>query len=210
MTPFSNCGTSVSTKQAIQFGPSPATIEQVAQTGWEALRRWPPHRVYRYPGADHAPPDHETMLDDFLRHISRAYDGRALPLPEGVDDLEAIGEEIQAADHEARASGSQNFRADPKAKFWRQLRRYHEVVSWLRSDEGRECFWIKVENQMPRHGQAVIYYFDVVGAHPGWYFHTEQDHEGTWSSHRGFLGSEVTHWMPLPGPWPAADDLPGE
>lgn len=55
--------------------------------------------------------------------------------------------------------------------------------------------WILHEKTQPADGQAVIYYFDVVGVHRG---HYDADID-TYYGHSGFLGSDVTHWMPDEG-----------
>jgi hypothetical protein len=51
--------------------------------------------------------------------------------------------------------------------------------------------WIKYQDQQPEVNQKVIYFFEFVGAHRGTY-------HGNWefSSAKGFLGGDVTHWIP--------------
>lgn len=62
--------------------------------------------------------------------------------------------------------------------------------------------WIKMSDRQPEHGQAVIYYFDMVGRHRGFYS-TGLDEDGyryhTFYGKGGFLTDDVTHWMPDEG-----------
>ena len=60
--------------------------------------------------------------------------------------------------------------------------------------------WISMEDRKPEEGQAVWYYFEVVGVHPGRYYKT--DDGDTFVGVRGFLTDDVTHWMPLVHPLP--------
>ena len=51
----------------------------------------------------------------------------------------------------------------------------------------------------PTQGQLVLYFFEAVGSHPG---HFEGEEEGLdvfCGLFNGFLGGDVTHWMPMPG-----------
>jgi hypothetical protein len=54
--------------------------------------------------------------------------------------------------------------------------------------------WIAYSDEQPTINQKVIYFFEFVGSHRGVY-------HGNWefSSKRGFLGGDVTHWMPDEG-----------
>lgn len=51
--------------------------------------------------------------------------------------------------------------------------------------------WMPIETA-PKDGQAVIYYFDMVGVHRGLYDATDDCFYGK----QGFLCGDVTHWMP--------------
>jgi hypothetical protein len=51
--------------------------------------------------------------------------------------------------------------------------------------------WIKHSDQQPGEGEAVIYFFDMVGVHRGHY-----DGQDCYYGERGFLTGDVTHWMP--------------
>ena len=58
--------------------------------------------------------------------------------------------------------------------------------------------WRKVEDELPKDGQKVIYYFEVTGINIGKY---KKDKEGDiFYGRSGFLTNDVTHWMPLPEP----------
>lgn len=197
---ISRSGIVVSSNQSIQYGSRPATIAEVAQTAWRALSMCPAARSAS--SSDQPPPPPWSLPDIFLRYLARAYDRLAQPLPDGIDDLEAIGEEIEDTGWKAVASMGGVLHVDHRGRFWRMARCYHEAIAWLQAPETDDCFWLDASEHPPQDGQAVIYYFDVVGPHVGWYFHN--DHGGGWSGHSGFLGHEVTHWMPLPGPWPVA------
>ena len=56
--------------------------------------------------------------------------------------------------------------------------------------------WISVEDQWPKDGQYVWYFFEVTGVNYGKY----ESHTGTFYGPRGFLCGDVTHWMPAPEP----------
>lgn len=62
--------------------------------------------------------------------------------------------------------------------------------------------WIRLDERKPEEGQEVIYYFDMVGVHRGFYV-TETDEEGyvhdIFYGKSGFLTDDVTHWMPDTG-----------
>lgn len=70
--------------------------------------------------------------------------------------------------------------------------------------------WIKIEDQLPKDGQKVIYYFDLTGISVGFYERVEYPKEFTGSTEPvygnqfggkdGFLTDDVTHWMPWPEP----------
>lgn len=71
--------------------------------------------------------------------------------------------------------------------------------------------WIKLEEKWPSEGQGVIYFFKWAGVHRG-VFHNFSIGPlppiPSFSSEIGWLGSDVTHWMPdregdLPDPPPA-------
>lgn len=72
--------------------------------------------------------------------------------------------------------------------------------------------WILVEDEIPDEGQAVIYFFECVGVWRGKFAqcamnveHFGTDENGkpymsnTFYSDKGFLGDDVTHWMPDEG-----------
>ncbi|ENM0188168.1 DUF551 domain-containing protein [Enterobacter hormaechei] len=52
--------------------------------------------------------------------------------------------------------------------------------------------WIPVSERMPKKGQKVFYYFDIVGVHAGYY-----DGDNTFVNENGggWLTGDVTHWM---------------
>lgn len=189
----------MSHKQTIQFGPVPASISDVAMTAWEALERWPPTRACANGDTtSQPPPSPNAMVDCFMRYVARAYHRAGLLLPDGVDDLEAIGEEV-----EGTVLSTDKVPVVPVhavGRFWRMARTYHEAILWLHSPAGQDSFWIDTRIEEPLDGQAVLYYFEVVGPHLGW--HSHSDHGGGWSGYGGFLGHEVSHWIPLPGFWP--------
>lgn len=54
--------------------------------------------------------------------------------------------------------------------------------------------WIEMKDQPPTDGQAVIYFFDVCGVYRGHFAAPD-----TFYGDRGFLGGDVTHWMPDEG-----------
>jgi hypothetical protein len=59
--------------------------------------------------------------------------------------------------------------------------------------------WIKMSDRKPEEGQAVIYYFDMVGRHRGHYTTWTEAGEFTYDVFHGpsgFLTDDVTHWMP--------------
>ncbi len=58
--------------------------------------------------------------------------------------------------------------------------------------------WISVEDRLPEAGQGVIYYFEPVGVHVGHY--SRFDGVDIFAGPAGFLGDDVTYWMPLPPP----------
>lgn len=58
--------------------------------------------------------------------------------------------------------------------------------------------WISVEDRLPDQGQPVIYWFSLLGVFAGKF--ERLNGTNLFSGERGFLGDEVTHWMPLPEP----------
>lgn len=68
----------------------------------------------------------------------------------------------------------------------------------LAAAEGK---WISVEDRLPEEEQKVIYYFEVTGIDIGkFWIGDTPGFEGIkfFGGPRGFLGDDVTHWMPLP------------
>ena len=69
-------------------------------------------------------------------------------------------------------------------------------------------YWTAIKDKRPRHGQRVIYYFEVTGIDIGKYERVEYPKEFTksgepvygnmFSGNGGFLVDDVTHWMELP------------
>lgn len=55
--------------------------------------------------------------------------------------------------------------------------------------------WIFVSERLPAVDQDVWYFFEVTGISPG-KFYGEEDGLLTFGGDRGFLGGDVTHWMP--------------
>ena len=61
--------------------------------------------------------------------------------------------------------------------------------------------WISVEDRFPEEGQRVIYYFERTGIDIGKYWQGKKNYDkgiNYFGGNRGFLGGDVTHWMPLP------------
>jgi hypothetical protein len=62
--------------------------------------------------------------------------------------------------------------------------------------------WIRVDERLPEEGQAVLYYFSMVGRHRG-HFTRWTDPDGytynVFHGKEGFLSDDVTHWMPDDG-----------
>lgn len=59
--------------------------------------------------------------------------------------------------------------------------------------------WIRTSDRLPDEGQAVFYYFSGVGVHSGHYRFYPEDGPvlgQVFHGPRGFLGGDVTHWMP--------------
>ena len=75
-----------------------------------------------------------------------------------------------------------------------------EKLEAMREEDFR---WISRQEGFPQKDQAVIYYFDVVGAHPGHYRGLDTSEHGYGldvftGDFGGFLGGDVTHWVPRP------------
>lgn len=51
----------------------------------------------------------------------------------------------------------------------------------------------------PKQGQLVLYFFEMVGSHPGFFEGEEGGLDVFCGLFNGFLGGDVTHWMPMPG-----------
>ena len=68
-----------------------------------------------------------------------------------------------------------------------------ENLEYLRTQ--LESRWVPVSERLPKEGQRVLYYFDMVGIHSGLYYG-----DNCFGGHAGFLTDDVTHWMPLPEP----------
>ncbi|EPB2891105.1 DUF551 domain-containing protein [Escherichia coli] len=52
--------------------------------------------------------------------------------------------------------------------------------------------WVACSERMPEKGQKVIYYFDIVGVHAGYY---DGDNTFVKENGGGWLTGDVTHWM---------------
>ena len=59
--------------------------------------------------------------------------------------------------------------------------------------------WIPLDEARPAENQKVLYFFEIVGTHPGYYAGPEEGMDTFVGLFGGFLGGDVTHWMPLPG-----------
>ena len=61
--------------------------------------------------------------------------------------------------------------------------------------------WISVDEQPPKEGQAVIYYFSETGVHVGKYAKADPEFgEHVFYGRDGWLTDDATHWKPLPEP----------
>lgn len=61
--------------------------------------------------------------------------------------------------------------------------------------------WINIDDQLPKEGQKVIYYFEKTGVDRGYftqYFFKEGGKINTFYGN-GWLSDDVTHWMPDEG-----------
>jgi hypothetical protein len=58
--------------------------------------------------------------------------------------------------------------------------------------------WISVKDKLPEFGQAVVYFFSLVGSHVGHYDGQDQHGLPVFAGRNGFLAGDVTHWIPLP------------
>jgi len=63
--------------------------------------------------------------------------------------------------------------------------------------------WIDVNERLPKVGENVWYYFEIVGIHRGWYEGIYVDDYGTeypdmhvFACDYGWLTGDVTHWHP--------------
>lgn len=59
--------------------------------------------------------------------------------------------------------------------------------------------WINIDDETPKEGQRVIYYFEPLGSFFGKYTKGE-DGENIFYSSYGFLTDDVTFWFPFPDP----------
>lgn len=87
--------------------------------------------------------------------------------------------------------------------FVERLDELRETVEKLDAMRPEAFRWTTREEGVPKEGQRVIYYFSVVGAHPGRYAGREEtEGPGGWDvfvgDFGGFLGGDVTHWMLRP------------
>jgi hypothetical protein len=71
--------------------------------------------------------------------------------------------------------------------------------------------WISVKDKLPEFGQAVVYFFSLVGSHVGHYDGQDQHGLPVFAGRNGFLAGDVTHWIPLPPrPVPYSGSTKGE
>ena len=81
-----------------------------------------------------------------------------------------------------------------KDKITMQERKFEDFANCQYNEEPTiDSTWISVNDKIPNDGQAVLYYFDVVGIHSGFY---DADDDCFYGS-SGFLCGDVTHWKPL-------------
>jgi hypothetical protein len=71
--------------------------------------------------------------------------------------------------------------------------------------------WISVKDKLPEFGQAVVYFFSLVGSHVGHYDGPDEHGLPVFAGRFGFLAGDVTHWIPLPPrPVPYSGSTKGE
>ena len=76
----------------------------------------------------------------------------------------------------------------------------HQHLAYLENLAPGQFTWTRVEDQLPEVGADVVYFFEVVGTHAGFY----QGSDGKFGMpvfvglFGGFLGGDVTHYHLLP------------
>ena len=92
--------------------------------------------------------------------------------------------------------------AAEKPAWGQRLEKLFDTVQALEAMSDEDFRWSSIEDEVPTDGQEVLYFFDVVGTHPGHY--EANDHAEAFSmdtfvgDFSGFLSGDVTHWMPRP------------
>lgn len=114
----------------------------------------------------------------------------------------------QNAVPESRDALAQVLEQSAMAKWHQPLVMMEQCIEALELMAEEDFRWIPMQEARPVDGQAVLYYFEIVGTHPG--FYEDGRLEGVCRDmftglFGGFLGDDVTHWMPMPGqPLPQA------
>lgn len=109
-------------------------------------------------------------------------------------------------------TGSRFASGDPSRMWLRSLdqnvNELRETMSYEVADMDEDPLkvgnWIKIKDKIPAEKQKVITYFDITGIDVMTYHNldgTEDEEFGThmFTSPRGFLTDDVTHWMPYYG-----------
>lgn len=137
-------------------------------------------------------PTREQMAQMVGRDMAQAWLRRRTP-PESLD---ALREEILAE----KSAWAQRMIVAYRCKRALETMEDEDFV-WISSGRGEDGE-VQSGGAWPKNGQLVLYFFDVVGAHPGHYDGIGQGEDEFDVFHGlfgGTLGGDVTHWMPMPG-----------
>ena len=166
--------------------PSPELVDALWDSLVEERRPRAPRPVRNWRDEEDLPPPTLIQLRKRMRsYLGWAFDRR--PESRDVKDKPSLRSALEGA----------------SPILVERLEALLETIKGLEAMPLEDFRWTTREEGFPEEGQAVIYYFQVVGTHPGRYAGRDDSEHGGGldvfvGDFGGFLGGDVTHWILRP------------